>query len=98
MVPSTKRIYQEAIRLGYLQALAEAGCFISSPTCDFCYGAAAYLGEGRRAVSTQTLNVSGRLGSLAGEIWLGSAAVVAASLLRGAIADPREFWEGGEGR
>lgn len=98
VVPSTKRIYQEAIRLGYLQALAEAGCFISSPTCDFCYGAAAYLGEGRRAVSTQTLNVSGRLGSLAGEIWLGSSAAVAASLLRGVITDPREFWEGGEGR
>ena len=59
---------------------------------------AAYLGEGRRAISTQTLNVSGRLGSLAGEIWLGSSAAVAASLLRGVITDPREFWEGGEGR
>lgn len=42
--------------------------------------------------------MSGRLGSLAGEIWLGSSAAVAASLLRGVITDPREFWEGGEGR
>lgn len=95
VIPSTKRIYEEAIRRGYLQALAEAGCFISSPTCDFCYGSAAYLGDGKRAISTQTLNVTGRLGGLGGEIYLGSAAAVAASLLRGQITDPREFWEGG---
>lgn len=95
VIPSTRKIYEEAIRRGYLRALVEAGCFISSPTCDFCYGSAAYLGDGKRAISTQTLNVTGRLGGLGGEIFLGSAAVVAASLLRGQITDPREFWEGG---
>ena len=73
-----------------------ADCFLSSPTCDFCYGAAAYLGAGKRAISTQTLNVSGRLGSLDSEIYLASAAAVAAAAVQGEICDPRDFWKEAE--
>ena len=75
---------------------SDAGCFLSSPTCDFCYGAAAYLGAGKRAISTQTLNVSGRLGSLDSEIYLASAAAVAAAAVQGEICDPRDFWKEAE--
>ena len=61
-----------------------------------CYGAAAYLGAGKRAISTQTLNVSGRLGSLDSEIYLASAAAVAAAAVQGEICDPRDFWKEAE--
>lgn len=95
VVPATKHIYEEAIRLGYIEVLSEAGCFISSPTCDFCYGAATYLGAHKTAISTQTLNVNGRLGSLDANIYLASAAAVAAALAEGEISDPRKFWKRG---
>lgn len=94
VVPSTKKIYLEAMSRGYIQTLVEAGCFISSPTCDFCYGAAAYLGSGKTAISTQTLNVNGRLGSLDSKIYLASAATVASTMLNAKITDPRQYFGG----
>lgn len=93
VVPSTNRIYEEAINLGYIQTLIEAKCFISSPTCDFCYGSGVYLQAGQTAISTQTLNTAGRLGSIEGNIYLASSAAVAASLIEGKIADPVPYLE-----
>ena len=46
---------------------------------------------GQRAVSTGTLNVTGRMGSPESEIYLCNAAAVAASALEGRIADPRPY-------
>ena len=90
VIPSSKRIFLEANKKGYINTLVEAGAFVSSPTCDFCYGKATCMVPGERAISTQTLNVPGRLGSTEAEIYLASAAVVAASAAEGAIADPRQ--------
>jgi 3-isopropylmalate/(R)-2-methylmalate dehydratase large subunit len=73
---------------GYISTLVEAGAFLTSPTCDFCFGKAASLVPGDRAISTQTLNVPGRLGSMDAEIYLASSAAVAAAAVEGAIADP----------
>ena len=94
VIPSTVAIYQSAIQHGYIQTLLQAGCFISSPTCDFCYGTAAYLGKGKTAISTQTLNVSGRLGASDSSIYLASSAAVAAALAQGSICDPRLYLGG----
>ncbi len=91
VIPSTNKVFKEAINKGYIGTLVEAGAFISSPTCDFCFGKGVYLGAGEKAVSTQTLNLPGRLGSDKGEIFLASAAVIAATALTGQISDPREL-------
>ncbi|MFH1481353.1 MAG: aconitase family protein [Pseudomonadota bacterium] len=91
VVPTSKRVFLEANKRGYINTLLEAGAFVSSPTCDFCYGKATCLMPGERAISTQTLNVPGRLGSTEAEIYLASAATVAASAIEGAIADPRQY-------
>jgi len=87
--PSTNQVFTDAVANGYISGLIAAGAFISSPTCDFCYGRAVYLPKGCRAISTQTLNIPGRLGSLETEIFLASPAAVAASALHGEITDPR---------
>jgi len=89
VVPSSKRVFLAANEKGIMNTLLEAGAFVSSPTCDFCFGKAACLVPGDRAISTQTLNVPGRLGSPDAEIYLASAAAVAAAAVEGAIADPR---------
>jgi len=91
VVPSSKEIMSEAIENQTLSVLAEAGAFISSPSCDYCYGKTQCLSAGETAISTGTLNVPGRMGSAEAEIYLGSAAVVAASAIGGEIRDPRDF-------
>jgi 3-isopropylmalate/(R)-2-methylmalate dehydratase large subunit len=94
VVPTSQAIMVQAAREGLIETLAEAGAFISSPTCDYCYGRIATMADGQRAVSTGTLNTPGRMGSVDSEIYLCNAAVVAASAIEGRIADPRPYLRG----
>ncbi|QCK87851.1 3-isopropylmalate dehydratase [Phreatobacter aquaticus] len=91
IVPTSQEIMAAAAREGLIEILVEAGAFISSSSCDFCFGRIATMTAGQRAVSTGTLNVRGRMGSPDSEIYLCSAASVAASAIEGAIADPRKY-------
>ena len=91
VVPTSQAIMAQAAREGLIATLVEAGAFISSPTCDYCYGRIATMADGQRAVSTGTLNTPGRMGSVDSEIYLCNAAVVAASAIEGRIADPRPY-------
>ena len=50
--------------------MVEAGAFISSPSCDYCYGRIATMADGQRAVATGTLNTPGRMGSVDSETLL----------------------------
>ena len=91
VVPTSQEIMAAAGREGLLSILAEAGAFISAPTCDYCFGRIGTMTVKQRAVSTGTLNVRGRMGSPDSEIYLCSAATVAASAIEGALADPRKY-------
>jgi 3-isopropylmalate/(R)-2-methylmalate dehydratase large subunit len=91
VVPTSQEIMAAAGREGLLSILAEAGAFVSSPSCDYCYGRIATMTANQRAVSTGTLNVRGRMGSPDSEIYLCNAATVAATAVEGAIADPRKY-------
>lgn len=91
VVPTSQEIMAAAGREGLISTLAEAGAFISSPSCDYCFGRIATMTANQRAVSTGTLNVRGRMGSPDSEIYLCNAATVAASAIEGAIADPRKY-------
>jgi 3-isopropylmalate/(R)-2-methylmalate dehydratase large subunit len=91
VVPTSQAIMAAAAREGLIATLVEAGAFISSSSCDYCYGRIATMSDGQRAVSTGTLNTPGRMGSPDSEIFICNAAVVAASALEGRIADPRPY-------
>lgn len=91
VVPTSRAIMAAAAREGLIETLVEAGAFISSPSCDYCFGRIATMSAGQRAVSTGTLNTPGRMGSVDSEIYICNAAVVAASALEGCIADPRPY-------
>ncbi|HLT98679.1 MAG TPA: aconitase family protein [Burkholderiaceae bacterium] len=91
VVPTSQKIMAEAASDGTLATLIEAGAFLSSPSCDFCSGNIATMASGQTAISTGTLNVPGRMGAVDADIYLASAATLAASALRGRITDPREF-------
>ena len=91
VVPTSQAIMAAAAAEGLIETLVEAGAFVSSPTCDYCYGRIATMTAGQRAVSTGTLNVKGRMGSPDSEIFLCNAAAVAAAAIEGRIADPRDY-------
>jgi 3-isopropylmalate/(R)-2-methylmalate dehydratase large subunit len=91
VVPSSNDIFRAALREGSIEKLVNSGAFVSSPTCDYCWGRTQNLAEGDIAVSTGTLNVKGRMGNANGSIYLGSAATVAVAALTGKLADPRHY-------
>jgi 3-isopropylmalate/(R)-2-methylmalate dehydratase large subunit len=95
VVPTSQAIMVQAAREGLIETLVEAGAFVSSPSCDYCYGRIATMSDGQRAVSTGTLNTPGRMGSVDSEIYICNAAVVAASAIEGRISDPRPYLLGG---
>lgn len=91
VVPTSQAIMACAAKEGLLTTLIEAGAYVTSSSCDYCYGRIATMTKGQRAVSTGTLNVKGRMGSPESEIFLCNAAAVAASAVEGKIADPRKY-------
>ena len=91
IVPTSQALMSQAAAEGLIQVFSDAGAFVSSPSCDYCYGRIATMSAGQRAVSTGTLNVPGRMGSPDSEIYICNAAVVAASALEGKITDPRPY-------
>jgi len=91
VIPTSQAVMAEASRRGLLTDLIEAGAFVSSPSCDYCFGRQGVMTDGQRAISTGTLNVKGRMGSVNSEIYIASAATVAASAIEGKIADPRDY-------
>jgi 3-isopropylmalate/(R)-2-methylmalate dehydratase large subunit len=90
VIPTSRRIMEQALEEGLIADLVSAGAFISSPSCDYCFGHIGNISVGQRALSTGTLNVPGRMGSPDAEIYLASAAAVAAAALEGRVIDPRE--------
>jgi 3-isopropylmalate/(R)-2-methylmalate dehydratase large subunit len=91
VIPTSQEIMVAAAKEGLISTLTEAGAFVSSSSCDYCFGRIATMTAKQRAVSTGTLNVRGRMGSPDSEIYLCNAATVAASAIEGQIADPRKY-------
>jgi 3-isopropylmalate/(R)-2-methylmalate dehydratase large subunit len=88
--PASWRIYKDAMRLGYLSELIEAGAIVMNPGCGCCLGVhQGALGDGEVALSTTNRNFKGRMGNPTSDVYLCSPAVAAASAITGVITDPR---------
>jgi len=91
VIPASRRVLQEALRLGYIEALVEAGAHIGTPGCGPCMGN--HMGipaPGEVTISSANRNFQGRMGTRDAEVYLANPAVVAASAVAGEIAEPRE--------
>lgn len=103
VTPASRQIYLAAAREGLIEALTEAGASFEAAGCGTCVGITNHLIPGDREVviSSANRNFQGRLGNHDADIWLGSAATVAASALTGRITDPRTVpggqWEAAHG-
>jgi homoaconitate hydratase family protein len=91
ITPGSKQIMLEAMNSGVLQILLESGGMVTNPGCGACAGDGGMLADGEVCLSTANRNFLGRMGSSQSQIYLSSPATLAASAIRGAIADPREF-------
>lgn len=94
VIPTSKEIMEKAAEQGILTRLIAAGAFVSSSSCDYCFGRMGVMRAGQRAVSTGTLNVRGRMGSPDSDIYIVNAAAVAAAAIEGRITDPRPYLAG----
>ena len=84
VTPASRKIYRQAIELGILDTLAEAGAMITHPGCGLCCGrAGGILTDGERVVATNNRNFLGRMGTSKVEIYLASPKTAAACAVAG---------------
>ncbi|HOE53508.1 MAG TPA: aconitase family protein, partial [Methanomassiliicoccales archaeon] len=91
VVPASREVYLWALESGVMASLVRSGAVVTNPGCGPCLGAhQGLLAPGERCIATTNRNFRGRMGSPESEVYLASPATVAASALKGQIADPRE--------
>ena len=92
VVPASMATQIEAIRLGYMSDLIDAGCTFVTPGCAACLGThEGLIAEGETCITSSSRNFPGRMGHNKGKIFLASPATVAASALNGVITDPTPY-------
>lgn len=93
VTPASRDIYLRALKEGLVETIVSAGATFESAGCGTCISITGHFtpGDAETVISSANRNFKGRLGNDSADIWLGSAATVAASALRGVITDPREI-------
>lgn len=92
LVPSSRAVFTQAVREGLVELLHEAGAtwFPASTGSNQAINMGAMAAD-ETMISTHARNFPGRNGSPEAKMYLASALTVAASAVKGGVADPREF-------
>jgi 3-isopropylmalate/(R)-2-methylmalate dehydratase large subunit len=94
VTPISATVERQAEANGILQTFRAAGVVVTSPGCGACYHgntSPLKLGDGERCITASVENLAGRMGSASAEIYLGNAAVVAASAIDGQLTQPAVY-------
>lgn len=92
VVPASKKVMEDAMELGYIKELMQAGATITAPGCAACLGVhQGMLAGGEVCISSTNRNFPGRMGHVDGRIFLASPAAVAASAVEGKITEPAAY-------
>jgi 3-isopropylmalate/(R)-2-methylmalate dehydratase large subunit len=92
VTPSSVKVYEEAIRRGFVEIYLESGAVFTNATCGACVGThLGALGENEICVSSSSRNFVGRMGALSSKVYLASPATVAASAIEGKITDAKRY-------
>lgn len=86
VVPASREVYLQALEEGLIQTYMECGAIVMNPNCSVCWGSCqGVIGENEVLISTGTRNFKGRAGHPSSKVYLGSAATVTASAIKGEI-------------
>ncbi len=86
VVPASQEVYLQALEEGLIQTFMESGAIVMNPNCSVCWGSCqGVIGENEVLISTGTRNFKGRAGHPSSKVYLGSAATVTASAVKGEI-------------
>ncbi len=92
VAPSSRQVYIDALEAGFIDIFVKAGAVVVAPGCGPCVGTHNGIpADGESVISTANRNFKGRMGNSNAFIYLASPATVAASAIKGRIADPRVF-------
>jgi homoaconitase/3-isopropylmalate dehydratase large subunit len=92
VIPGSRTIFRQCIEEGITQIFLDAGAIWCNPNCGPCAGGHyGLLGKGEACVSSSNRNMNGRMGDSTAQIYLASPATVAASVINGKLADPRDY-------
>lgn len=92
LAPASTRVTAAAAADGTLAKLTEAGAILMPSGCGACAGyGAGVLAEGETCMASTARNFKGRMGARSSKVYLGSPYTVAATAVRGRVADPRPF-------
>jgi aconitate hydratase len=89
--PGSRQILDQITQSGTYVDLMMAGLRMLEPACGPCVGMGQAPPSGSNSLRTFNRNFPGRSGTADDSVYLCSPAVAAASMLKGAIADPREL-------
>ncbi len=88
VIPGSRSIYIQALKLGILEKFLDAGAVILNPGCGPCLGAhQGILAPGERCLATTNRNFKGRMGSPEAEVYLSSPIVAATAAIIGEIPE-----------
>ena len=86
VVPASQEVYLQAMKEGLIEIFMERGAIVMNPNCSVCWGSCqGVIGENEVLISTGTRNFKGRAGHPSSKVYLGSAATVTASAIKGEI-------------
>jgi 3-isopropylmalate/(R)-2-methylmalate dehydratase large subunit len=92
VTPASQQVYRDAIKLGYIEALADAGAVVTNSTCGACFGYhMGVVAAGEVCLTASTRNFKGRMGSPDAEIYMASPATVASSAIAGYVVGPQNL-------
>jgi 3-isopropylmalate/(R)-2-methylmalate dehydratase large subunit len=91
VAPASVADRDAAEREGIISHLLAAGATLLPIACGACAGYGGTIPEGSTVISSTARNFKGRMGANTAQVFLGSPYTVAASALRGRIADAREY-------
>ena len=90
VAPASLQDQAQAESEGVMQVLRQSGAEVLPTSCGACSGYGGSIPDGANVIATTARNFKGRMGSATAQVYLASPYTVAASALRGSIADPRE--------
>jgi len=88
VIPASIEVFKQALKLGYVEVLTEAGAVFNQSSCGPCGGIdKGVLGSQDVCVSTSNRNFRGRMGHWDSATYLASARTVATAALRGYVGE-----------